>query len=76
MSFLEEAKAKVTTEPPRCGVGKWLTTQPDVTTSILRESAERFTIKVTHLAMVDRGFPLQRNAVERHLQGKCSCPVS
>lgn len=75
MSFLEEVKAL---EPVtiRCGVAKWLTTQTEITDDDIRQAAREVTVKSTHLALANRGFKLARNALERHLNGACSCPTS
>lgn len=73
MSFLDEVQSTIPTGP-KCGVAKWLLTQGDVSDEVLREAAARFTAAATHRAMVARGFTLSRNAVERHVAGRCSCP--
>lgn len=75
MSFIDEARATVVQES-RCGVAKWLATQEDVTDSEIREAGVMYSAAAAHKAMVARGFRLARGSVERHLSGKCSCPVS
>lgn len=74
MSFLDEVLA---TNPPldnSCGVAKWLTTQADLTDADIRGAAAEVSVASVHRAILNRGYSLGFQSVQRHMDGSCGCP--